>query len=736
VVTLTASDNDGGTGVKKTQHSFNGTDWNTYSAPFTVNTEGTTTVYYRSIDKVGNVEGTKTQAINIDKTKPTIDGAATTLPNANGWYNTDVVVHFDASDALSGIDTVTPDSTITTEGANQSVIGTATDKAGNAATATVSGINIDKMPPVVTITAPIDSAYYQTATVPAPAYTAVDNLDPSPLVEVAGWSDAEGIQTMTVTATDAAGNVGSASVTYTVDNTPPTTTISLSGTLGNNGWYKSDVQVTLTATDNEGGTGVAKTEYSFDGTSWNTYSAPFTVSTEGTTTVYYRSIDKLGNVEATKTETVKIDKTPPTISGAATTSPNADGWYNTDVVVHFTASDSLSGIGTLTPDTTIATEGSNQSETGTATDVAGNSASITVDNINIDKTEPMLVFGDITPAPNAAGWNNNDVTIAYTASDNLSDIASSNPESPLSFTTEGVGLTQSVTIVDKAGNSATFASPAVNLDKTPPTISGAATTSPNADGWYNTDVVIHFTADDTLSGIDTVTPDVTISTEGAGQSASGTATDVAGNSATAIVSEINADKTPPVITINVPGDGASYLLSQVALANWTATDALSGISSATGTVPSGSAIATGTVGMKTFSATAIDNAGNVRTVTVTYYVRYTYSGILQPLNADGSSIFKLGSTVPVKFQLRDANGNFVTNAVAKIFITKISNGVTGDEIEAISTAAATTGNLFRYDFTSNQYIFNLATKPLSTGTWRIRIELDDGTSKYVTISLR
>jgi hypothetical protein len=67
---------------------------------------------------------------------------------------------------------------------------------------------------------------------------------------------------------------------------------------------------------------------------------------------------------------------------------------------------------------------------------------------------------------------------------------------------------------------------------------------------------------------------------------------------------------------------------------------------------------------------------------------------------------------------------------------KISNGILGDEMEAISTAAATTGNLFRYDSTSNQYIFNLATKPLSKGTWQIRIELDDGTNKYVNISLR
>ena len=118
----------------------------------------------------------------------------------------------------------------------------------------------------------------------------------------------------------------------------------------------------------------------------------------------------------------------------------------------------------------------------------------------------------------------------------------------------------------------------------------------------------------------------------------------------------------------------------------------------------------------------------------TYYVGYSFGGILQPINADGSSIFKLGSTVQVKFQLRDAAGNFVTNAVAKLYLTKIDDAVEGSDLEAVSTSAATTGNLFRY--ADNQYIFNLGTKSLTAGTWRLNIVLDDGTSRYVDISLR
>jgi hypothetical protein len=113
-----------------------------------------------------------------------------------------------------------------------------------------------------------------------------------------------------------------------------------------------------------------------------------------------------------------------------------------------------------------------------------------------------------------------------------------------------------------------------------------------------------------------------------------------------------------------------------------------------------------------------------------------FSGVFQPINPDGSSIFKLGSTVPVKFALTDAQAARIATAVASLSIAKVSNDVEGTFVEAISTSNATTGSLFRYDPTSQQYIFNLSTKGLSTGTWSLKISLDDGTSYTVHISLR
>jgi hypothetical protein len=110
------------------------------------------------------------------------------------------------------------------------------------------------------------------------------------------------------------------------------------------------------------------------------------------------------------------------------------------------------------------------------------------------------------PAPNAAGWNNTAVAIPYTASDNLSGVASASPGSPLTFTAEGASQTQSVTVTDRAGNSASFTSPRVNIDWTAPQVTASALPPrlPNMQGKM-VPVSVSGTVSDALSGIDPAT---------------------------------------------------------------------------------------------------------------------------------------------------------------------------------------------------------------------------------------
>ncbi len=70
-ISLSAQDNEGGTGVFKTEYSQdNGGTWIKYAGPFNLAEEGINKLLYRSEDFVGNIEEIKSREIKIDKTPP------------------------------------------------------------------------------------------------------------------------------------------------------------------------------------------------------------------------------------------------------------------------------------------------------------------------------------------------------------------------------------------------------------------------------------------------------------------------------------------------------------------------------------------------------------------------------------------------------------------------------------------------------------------------------------------
>jgi hypothetical protein len=203
-----------------------------------------------------------------------------------------------------------------------------------------------------------------------------------------------------------------------------------------------------------------------------TYNGPFTVSSEGVHMVTFFSKDNAGNVEAAKTVTVKIDKTPPTITLARRTPANSFGWNNTDVTVAWDCADSLSGPVTPTVSQTLTQEGANQSVTGTCVDHAGNTASDTRTSINIDKTAPS-----VSPSPSRGadsnGWYNHAFAVAWVGTDSLSGIAACRAASRYAGPdTARRSLTGTCT--DKAGNTAS-ARYSFRYDATPPTVACSVT---------------------------------------------------------------------------------------------------------------------------------------------------------------------------------------------------------------------------------------------------------------------
>jgi hypothetical protein len=174
------------------------------------------------------------------------------------------------------------------------------------------------------------------------------------------------------------------------------------------------------------------------------------------------------------------------------------------------------------------------------------------------------------------------------------------------------------------------------------------------------------------------------------------------------------DSTAPTVTLTTPPEGAAYTLNQVVSATYACEDEAggSGLASCVGSVASGSPIDTGSVGAKTFTVTAADNVGNSTSVTHHYKVNYDFSGFLAPVNNPNMvNTGKAGKTYPVKWQLRDANGSFISalGAVTDVSVKPTTCGSwTNDPTDALETSA-TGGTSLRYDSTANQYVYNWAT---------------------------
>ncbi|HEX6025569.1 MAG TPA: PKD domain-containing protein, partial [Solirubrobacter sp.] len=134
------------------------------------------------------------------------------------------------------------------------------------------------------------------------------------------------------------------------DVTPPTTSHTLSPATpnGQGGYYTSPVNVTLTATDEQGGSGIDKTEYRIGSGAFQTYSAPIAVATDGNHSIEYRSVDKNGNVEATKSVAVKLDATAPSSTASLNPAePGPGGTYDGPVELTLAGTDATSGMAKL-----------------------------------------------------------------------------------------------------------------------------------------------------------------------------------------------------------------------------------------------------------------------------------------------------------------------------------------------------------------------------------------------------
>lgn len=353
-----------------------------------------------------------------------------------------------------------------------------------------------------------------------------------------------------------------------IDTTPPSLTPSVSGTMGANGWYVSNVVVDAAATDNL--SGIASVVVSDNGGAAKP--VPVTL-TSGAHALTITAKDVAGNSRSTTLD-LTIDTDGPIITSSTTGTEGNNNWYVSDVDVTAAVSDPISGMdGTLevsvdggawTTNLPVHfTEGGHTVDLR-AYDEAGNE-STKILTVNVDTTPPVLSTST-SGAPGNSGWYVSDATTTLTATDSTSGIdyveyqqnsaGWKNGTSVLS--SDGIN-TITARVFDLAGNSATK-SLEVKVDTVPPTVMPVVPTPTGVDNWFiSAPVEISANGADAMSGL----LNALVSTDGERWKDSLSLSDglytvtfrsedVAGN-ATSIPLDLKIDATKPILEISTLG---------------------------------------------------------------------------------------------------------------------------------------------------------------------------------------
>ena len=250
-------------------------------------------------------------------------------------------------------------------------------------------------------------------------------------------------------------------------------------------------------------------------------------SADGPTTVTVTAVDVAGNA-AISTRTVIVDNTVPAASIAA---PLAGTSVKGVVTVSFTATDTnllsatlsfggsvvnVTGQSSAAVDTRLLADGP-QTMTLVATDRALNTRTATV-MVSVDNTMPLAVV----TSPRSGAFLRGTATFTFTASDaNVVsavleigtasfNVAGRTSEAVITVSIADGAYTATLTVTDRAGNTATSSTP-VTIDNTPPSVS---ILEPSADSRLRGSVTIRWSAaeanvDRVLLTIDGETRDLT-----------------------------------------------------------------------------------------------------------------------------------------------------------------------------------------------------------------------------------
>jgi hypothetical protein len=600
-------------------------------------TDGSYTFTVTVTDAAGN-SGMATRAFSVDTVAPTVTITAGPAGPVND--NTPTFTFTTAGSpttttcaigAQSGACTTSYTPTALGDGAHTFTV-TVTDAAGNTGSATRS-FSVDTVAPTATITGgPTGATNDRT-----PTFSFTTAGSPTTITcSVGGQSGActttftptalgDGNHTFTVTVTDAAGNTGSATRSFSVDTAGPTATIT-GGPTG----ATDDSTPTFSFTTAGSPTTITCSVGGQSGACTTTFTP--TALGDGNYTFTVTVTDAAGNT-GTATRAFSVDTVAPTVSitapaAGAVTNDNTPTFTFTTGGSPTTITCSVgaqSGACTTSYTPTTLTDGAH-TFTVTVTDAAGNSASATR-SITVDTVAPTV---SITAPP--AGTSTNDTTPTFTFTTGGSpttitcSIGAQSGPCTTSYTPTALtagAYTFTVTVADAAGNTAS-ATRSITIDLTPPTVS--ITSGPSGPSNDNTPTFGFTTGGSPSTIVCTVgaqTANCTTSYTASPALGDGsytftvTVTDAAGNSASASRT-FSIDTVAPTVSITAP-PGGTQTNDTTPTFTFTTGGSPSTITCAIGT-QSGPCTTSYTptaltAGTYTFTVTVADAAGNTASAT-------------------------------------------------------------------------------------------------------------------------
>jgi X-Pro dipeptidyl-peptidase len=541
---------------------------------------------------------------------------------------------------------------------------TATDGAGNAASGSFKVTITDTTAPVLTLPGNITRDATGATTPVTWSASAADVADPTPAfacLPASGFAFPTGTTTVICSATDASGNAASGSFTVTIeDATNPVSNAVLSGTL-NLGWWRNPT-VTITAVDQAPGlSGIQTIEYRLDGGPWTTYAGPFQVTGDGARLLEYHATDNAGNAEAVRSLGFNVDGTAPSTS--ASLAPPAQGGYYRTPLVTLASSD---GAGSGAAGIQYTVDGSGTRSYNGPFLVAGDgSHTITfraVDLTGLVETTKTLTFGSDATAPATKATFSPGPVNGYYGGPTAVTLTGGD--------FGGSGISSIEYLLDGGGWTA-YSGPVA--------VSG--------DGHHS--IQFH-------------------------------ATDNAGNVESVKTKSFTIDAAGPVIALTRPAEGEQIALYSAVTPLYTCADAVSGVSSCSGPA----ALQTGPVGPHSYTVTAVDNAGNMTSVTHSYNVYWPGFGWVSP-----PSTASAGSKVSIRFQLGGVSYGLGILAAGSPSSYQVSC-TTGAAMGAASPTASS-GSL---SYSSGRYTYPWKSQSGWRNTCRrFVLDLADSTQQTLTI---